>query len=94
MPQPHDDQLVWLHRQNQLLSGEVTEKNKQIEEMKRASQNLSQMSLNGHRHSAMHSQRPTPVQVRPSAFVRPAAHSVSPHQTVSASPVKIYDTLM
>ncbi|CAJ0934986.1 unnamed protein product, partial [Mesorhabditis belari] len=95
MPQPNDDQLVWLHRQNQLLSSEVTEKNKQLDELKRASQSLSHLSLNSHRMSQMSNHRPSTVQIRPSAFVRPATHSISPqHHSISASPIKIYDTLM
>ncbi|CAI4233083.1 unnamed protein product [Auanema sp. JU1783] len=89
LPQPQDDQLTWLHRQNKLLNQELGDKVRQIEDFKREKENVDRS------YSRIQPNRHTPT--RPSAYVRPAFQQ--PTVVVAAprsnpSPIKIYDTLM
>lgn len=40
LPQPQDDQLTWLHRQNRLLNKELGDKSREIDELKREKENF------------------------------------------------------
>ncbi|KAK6009021.1 hypothetical protein OSTOST_26084 [Ostertagia ostertagi] len=96
LPQPQDDQLAWLHRQNLMLTQELGDKSRMLEEMKKEKENFSSSGSNdGRPVSIQRLQQPRvgASQQRPSAFVRPAFH-YQPVQHVAASPVKSYDTLM
>ncbi|CAI5456074.1 unnamed protein product [Caenorhabditis angaria] len=80
----NDDQLVWLHRQNQRLNQELAEKTQLIDQLKRENE-LAKKKM----------ERPVVPVLRPSAFVRPAyqIQTVVNHPK-NVSPHKIYDTLM
>ncbi|GMT04176.1 hypothetical protein PENTCL1PPCAC_26350, partial [Pristionchus entomophagus] len=89
--------LDMLEQQNRVLSHEIIEKTRQIDQLKRES---TQFTNNNTHHSngtsalRMQPGRPTTV-TRPSAFVRPAPTIDQYRQpTVVPKPVKVYDTLM
>uniref|UniRef100_A0A914W041 Uncharacterized protein n=1 Tax=Plectus sambesii TaxID=2011161 RepID=A0A914W041_9BILA len=75
LPQPNDDQLIWLHRQNRQLTEEISEKTKLIEHQERELKTLLKQlhePRNGHMSSA--SSAISQNLHRPSALVRPALH--------------------
>uniref|UniRef100_A0A8R1DPN2 Uncharacterized protein n=1 Tax=Caenorhabditis japonica TaxID=281687 RepID=A0A8R1DPN2_CAEJA len=85
----NDDQLVWLHRQNQRLNQELAEKTKMIDQLKRENELVRKSQL-------QRTERSVPI-IRPSAFVRPAYQiptSINNNHPKNPSPHKIYDTLM
>ncbi|GMR32603.1 hypothetical protein PMAYCL1PPCAC_02798, partial [Pristionchus mayeri] len=87
-----------LEQQNRVLSQELIEKTRQIDQLKRESTQLTNNNLHHHSNgmNALRIQpgRPTTV-TRPSAFVRPAPTIDQYRQpTVVPQPVKVYDTLM
>ncbi|CAI2356721.1 unnamed protein product [Caenorhabditis sp. 36 PRJEB53466] len=88
---PNDDQLVWLHRQNQRLNQELAEKTQMIDQLKRENELVKKSQ-----QQRMDSSRNVPI-VRPSAFVRPAYQIptvINNNYPKNPSPLKIYDTLM
>jgi len=106
LPQPSDDQLIWLHRQNRQLTEEISEKAKLIEQHEREKKALIKQ-LHGVRNGQMSSASSVMSQNvhRPSALVRPALHqpntptyAVNGQNHISSAhkpvPVKVHATLM
>lgn len=86
----NDDQLVWLHRQNQRLNQELAEKTQMIDQLKRENELVKKSQI-------QRVERSVPI-LRPSAFVRPAYQVPTiinnNNHPKNPSPLKIYDTLM
>uniref|UniRef100_A0A1I7WWK3 Suppressor APC domain-containing protein 2 n=1 Tax=Heterorhabditis bacteriophora TaxID=37862 RepID=A0A1I7WWK3_HETBA len=88
LPQPQDDQLLWLYRQNEMLNQELGDKVRMLDDLRREKENGDRLAV-----TRIQPSRPVPIHHRPSAFVRPAFQSQPMHH-VAASPIKTYDTLM
>ncbi|CAB3399734.1 unnamed protein product [Caenorhabditis bovis] len=88
----NDDQLVWLHRQNQRLNQELAEKTQLIDQLKRENEIVKRKQL---QQAPPQPEKPVPI-IRPSAFVRPAyqAYQINSQIYNNNAPQKIYDTLM
>ncbi|KAJ1352140.1 hypothetical protein KIN20_008340 [Parelaphostrongylus tenuis] len=93
LPQPHDDQLVWLHRQNLMLNQELLDKTQMLEELRKEKENAANCVDRCINMEHLQPTRAVVSQERPSAFVRPAFH-YQPIKHVTASLVGTYDTLM
>lgn len=88
--------LDMLEQQNRVLSHELIEKTRQIDQLKRESVQLTNNNHHSNGSSPLRMQPGRPATVtRPSAFVRPAPSIDQYRQpTVVPQPVKVYDTLM
>ncbi|GMT32048.1 hypothetical protein PFISCL1PPCAC_23345 [Pristionchus fissidentatus] len=85
-----------LEQQNRVLSHELIEKTRQIDQLKRESAQMNNNHHNGATYARMQPARPTSTVIRPSAFVRPATTIDQYRQptVIPQQPVKVYDTLM
>ncbi|MFH4977502.1 hypothetical protein AB6A40_004211 [Gnathostoma spinigerum] len=97
MPQPNDDAVQYLQRQNRLLTQELFDKDQMIEQLKKERNDV--VNHNNSVASSVrmpHPQRHSAIYPRPAALVRPAPQHSSMFRAAEAASctMKVHDTLM